>query len=74
MQPGYIPGLGRGAVGFTTRSDIGSMSSTPKPGGAANASSASGGGGAAGGPVDMSESNFDQWGGYGGEKLFSDTP
>ena len=21
--PGYVPGLGRGAVGFTTRSDIG---------------------------------------------------
>eukprot|EP00586_Coscinodiscus_wailesii_P010237 CAMPEP_0172497990 /NCGR_PEP_ID=MMETSP1066-20121228/107769_1 /TAXON_ID=671091 /ORGANISM="Coscinodiscus wailesii, Strain CCMP2513" /LENGTH=46 /DNA_ID= /DNA_START= /DNA_END= /DNA_ORIENTATION= len=26
---GYIPGLGRGAAGFTTRSDIGPMTSAP---------------------------------------------
>jgi pre-mRNA-processing factor 6 len=28
--PGYIPGLGRGAVGFMTRSDIGSASAAPE--------------------------------------------
>lgn len=27
--PGYIPGIGRGAVGFTTRSDVGNAAATP---------------------------------------------
>jgi hypothetical protein len=27
--PGYIPGLGRGAVGFQTRSDIGPARTAP---------------------------------------------
>jgi hypothetical protein len=28
--PGYIPGVGRGAVGFVTRSDIGPASEVPE--------------------------------------------
>jgi pre-mRNA-processing factor 6 len=28
--PGYIPGIGRGAVGFVTRGDIGSASAAPE--------------------------------------------
>ena len=30
-DPNYIPGLGRGAQGFTTRSDIGPSKFTPTP-------------------------------------------
>jgi len=29
--PGYVPGLGRGATGFTTRSDIGPMKDPTAP-------------------------------------------
>jgi len=43
---GYVPGLGRGAAGFTTRSDIGSGAG---PAGAASASAASGAASAAAG-------------------------
>jgi len=28
--PGYIPGIGRGAIGFMTRSDIGAASTAPE--------------------------------------------
>lgn len=28
--PGYVPGLGRGAIGFMTRSDIGPASAQPE--------------------------------------------
>ncbi|CAM9708855.1 unnamed protein product [Chrysoparadoxa australica] len=119
----YVPGLGRGAVGFTTRSDIGPAGTAPEAGGAAAVAAAqaiaskvqpvipkvvvgpavdygeapagyvagrgrgmgdlaraqSGAGpGAKGGPgeketMDYSESNYDEFSGYG-EKLFSDTP
>jgi len=42
--PGYVPGLGRGATGFQTRSDLG-----PAAPGAANAAAGGGGGGDEGG-------------------------
>mmetsp|Transcript_809 Transcript_809/g.1566 ORF Transcript_809/g.1566 Transcript_809/m.1566 type:complete len:972 (-) Transcript_809:183-3098(-) len=59
--PGYVPGLGRGAVGFTTRSDIGPARPTA--------------GGAAAQPekpkeTDLSESNYDEFSGYS-ENLFA---
>lgn len=72
--PGYVPGLGRGANGFTTRSDIGPMRSSPPP----MESPAI--------PVpknpddedddreDYSESNYDEWQGYGGSFFDASTP
>ena len=118
----YVAGLGRGAVGFTTRSDIGPSQAKPDdavpsgamgpPGGGTGATGRGGGGGrgvASGGggsmPAaphgyvggrgrgagtvgrfgkerdgpgdkkgDYSESNYDEFSGFGGEKLFNDTP
>jgi pre-mRNA-processing factor 6 len=75
--PNYIPGLGRGAVGFTTRSDIGPMRMAPDlPFGPAPAGYVSGvGRGAialskeAEGDVDRgdySDTLFDKWGGFQG--------
>eukprot|EP00126_Sphaerothecum_destruens_P006498 Sdes_comp19385_c0_seq1m10681 len=68
---GYVPGLGRGAAGFTTRSDIGpardSTFSAPEP---ANAPTQ---------PADtqddsfMNENNYDEFSGYGGN-LFAGDP
>lgn len=59
--PGYVPGLGRGAIGFTTRSDIGPA----RP-------MAAGEGKAPEKPkeTDLSESNFDEFSGYS-ENLFA---
>jgi len=59
--PGYIPGLGRGAIGFTTRSDIGPARAAA---GAAEKKKKE---------TDYSETNFDKFSGYS-EKLFDDTP
>ena len=53
----YVPGSGRGAVGFTTRSDIGPALNTEEKKN-----------------VDLSESNYDKFSGYGGETLFENTP
>jgi hypothetical protein len=69
---GYVAGLGRGAVGFTTRSDVGGAVKSAGPAGAppgfaaaARKTAAKAG--------DYSESNFDKFGGFT-EQLFSDTP
>jgi len=71
----YVAGLGRGATGFTTRSDIGPARVAPEAdGGAAGAAPAQ--------PQkprdpnegkDFSESNFDKFSGYS-ENLFSEMP
>jgi pre-mRNA-processing factor 6 len=69
---GYIPGFGRGAVGFTTRSDIGPMRTPePGPGGAPSGYVAGAGRGAQ--PIDgdadrgdYSETKYDEWVGYEG--------
>lgn len=60
---GYVPGLGRGATGFTTRSDIGPA--RPAVGSAATAPSP-----APEPEEDYSESNYDEFSGYSGS-LFS---
>ena len=96
----YVAGLGRGAVGFTTRSDIGPSQSKSEDdlggldrGGGRGLSAAPagyvGGRGRGAGTVgkfgkerdapgdkrgDYSETNFDEFSGFGGEKLFDDTP
>lgn len=66
--PGYVAGLGRGAIGFTTRSDIGparpmgAEAKRPPPGAPAAAPAAKA-------EPDYSEANFDEFSGYG-ENLF----
>ena len=40
--PGYIPGVGRGAIGFVTRNDVGPASAAPELGAAAGAARAGG--------------------------------
>ena len=105
----YVAGLGRGAIGFTTRSDIGPArpaAATPDAAGgvAGDASGVVGGGRglgdqapkgyiAGGGrgfggvapkrdnmddagekKADYSETMYDEFSGYSGEKLFNDTP
>lgn len=70
--PGYVAGLGRGAVGFTTRSDIGPARQ------AAGQADSTGVGRGAGMPPpaesaqDYSDANFNSWSGYEGS-LFSNT-
>jgi pre-mRNA-processing factor 6 len=77
--PGYVPGLGRGATGFTTRSDIGparDASDAPEeryvkgatkpqqPAAKSNDDEEE---------EDLNESNYDEFAGYGGS-LFSSGP
>eukprot|EP00616_Rhizochromulina_sp_CCMP1243_P000449 CAMPEP_0118989306 /NCGR_PEP_ID=MMETSP1173-20130426/47770_1 /TAXON_ID=1034831 /ORGANISM="Rhizochromulina marina cf, Strain CCMP1243" /LENGTH=993 /DNA_ID=CAMNT_0006940291 /DNA_START=51 /DNA_END=3035 /DNA_ORIENTATION=- len=73
----YVAGLGRGAVGFTTRSDIGpardapdmpQFGQTPGPPPSAAAAAA-----ANREKEEFSETQFDEFSGYGGA-LFRDTP
>jgi len=59
--PGYVPGLGRGAIGFTTRSDIGPARSAAGADPARPAPPKEG---------DYSESQFDEFSGYS-ENLFA---
>ena len=58
--PGYVPGLGRGAVGFTTRSDIGPARASAPDAAAATAGKES----------DLSETSYDEFSGYS-EGLFN---
>jgi len=73
--PGYIPGLGRGAVGFTTRSDIGPARSS---GGGDDAPPGFAGRGRGRGgssqekEEDLSESTFDSFSGFS-QNLFANT-
>ena len=75
--PNYVAGLGRGATGFTTRSDIGPARMLP--GSELGAASAAGparappAGQPADKPQDLSETKFDHFNGYE-ERLFGDTP
>ena len=57
----YVAGLGRGATGFTTRSDIGPARADP----AAE-------GGSAPKDADLSQANYDEFNGYG-QALFDDS-
>lgn len=66
--PGYVAGSGRGAIGFTTRSDIGparplgaAEAKRPPPGAPAQQATPK--------EPDYSEANFDEFSGYG-ENLF----
>lgn len=96
----YVAGLGRGAVGFTTRSDIGPARSVPEvsfgqappgyvagrgrgmgdlarsqqEGGFAAGGAGRGGGGERGDVGDYSESNYDEFSGYGGALFGGETP
>jgi pre-mRNA-processing factor 6 len=65
--PGYVPGLGRGAVGFTTRSDIGPA--RPMEAGAVKAPPGFEEDQKANKATDFSEANYDEFSGYG-ENLF----
>lgn len=68
----YVAGLGRGATGFTTRSDIGPARMLPGEDLAAPPSA--GAAGTAGDkPQDLSEGKFDAFNGYE-ERLFGNTP
>lgn len=76
--PNYVAGLGRGATGFTTRSDIGPARMLPgselaaaTPGPAARMPPPPAPG--ADKPQDLSETKFDHFNGYE-ERLFGDTP
>eukprot|EP00644_Phytophthora_capsici_P012351 jgi/Phyca11/121918/e_gw1.46.425.1 len=78
----YVPGLGRGAVGFTTRSDIG-PARRPGSGPAPSAGRGSGTAGMGGFGRekdenedfgDYSETNYDEFSGYSSRGLFQDTP
>jgi pre-mRNA-processing factor 6 len=69
VPPGYVPGIGRGAMGFTTRSDIGPARAAPDSATAA-AMLAKMEGGEEGDRADYSESNYDEFSGYG-ERLFA---
>jgi pre-mRNA-processing factor 6 len=84
--PGYIPGVGRGAVGFTTRSDIGPAKPAVESRGRAGAAATAQQYGAAPPPgfkgsmsdvkkekeADYSESQFDNFSGYQ-EALFANS-
>ncbi|CEP02575.1 unnamed protein product (mitochondrion) [Plasmodiophora brassicae] len=80
--PGYVAGLGRGAVGFTTRSDIGPAKVGPTREdryaavrGSSNAALVmSGLGPTPSREEDLSESNFDAFAGYGGSLFDASTP
>lgn len=76
--PNYVAGLGRGATGFTTRSDIGparmlpgSELAAPSAGAASRMPPPPAPG--ADKPQDLSETKFDHFNGYE-ERLFGDTP
>jgi pre-mRNA-processing factor 6 len=85
--PGYIPGVGRGAVGFMTRSDIGPAGANQELGGAGRgrgagaaakkpptgAAAGATAAGAAAAAADTNDGNFDAFAGYQ-ERLFSDAP
>jgi pre-mRNA-processing factor 6 len=80
--PGYIPGYGRGAVGFTTRSDIGPARNVPGPNeyNINNKYSPSTASVNQNQPKpeendlkDYSETRYDRFEGYQGENLFSNT-
>lgn len=74
--PGYVPGLGRGATGFTTRSDIGpareagdiSDERHPRPGKRPKTE-----GEEEEEEEDLNDANYDEFAGYGGS-LFSSGP
>ena len=66
---GYVAGLGRGAIGFTTRSDIGPAQAAA----AAVNSGAENENDSKTDTTDYSESNYDSFGGYS-ENLFNSTP
>ena len=80
--PGYIPGLGRGAVGFTTRSDIGparddfsaAVAAAAAQGRAAFDDDENKGVGADGAAEDLTETNYDKFAGYGGSLFDTSTP
>mmetsp|Transcript_51523 Transcript_51523/g.129258 ORF Transcript_51523/g.129258 Transcript_51523/m.129258 type:complete len:918 (+) Transcript_51523:185-2938(+) len=69
----YIAGLGRGATGFTTRSDLGSAREATGPATGGGRGASSGGGATQEQHEDLSESNYDQFSGYG-SNLFSKDP
>jgi pre-mRNA-processing factor 6 len=87
--PGYIPGVGRGAVGFMTRSDIGPAGANQELGGVGRGAAGRGASAAAKKPApgapagataagaapagDTNDGNFDAFAGYQ-ERLFSDAP
>ncbi|MES1916568.1 MAG: hypothetical protein MHM6MM_008383, partial [Cercozoa sp. M6MM] len=72
--PGYVPGAGRGAVGFTTRTDIGPARAPRGPPGAPDGDSASAAARALEGAeaAQLNEANYDKFSGYGGA-LFAAT-
>src|SRR5688500_11613603 len=83
----YIAGLGRGATGFTTRSDIGPARTAVDTTPAAGVGRGRGGPGAAPGGAErddskdddaneqfFAENNYDEFAGYGGSLFDSSTP
>ncbi|KAF1755291.1 hypothetical protein GCK72_021860 [Caenorhabditis remanei] len=84
---GYVPGVGRGATGFTTRSDIGpARDPTELPEAGPVGPSPQGGGASSSGPPpkrardnddgdgeDLNEANYDEFSGYSGS-LFAKDP
>lgn len=78
--PGYVAGIGRGATGFTTRSDIGPAREAAASSAGPSTSHSRGGQGTKRGgnddddeDEDLNESNYDEFAGYGGS-LFSKDP